>query len=336
MKAIAAVAIAEGLLVGEIAAAGIVVGGAVFLLGAAGAVGWVSRRVPKALVRGIQLGIGVKLALKGVEWLTGVGVGLEGVRLAGGIPLFGPDSLLVAGVVAVLLLLPSLRRMPVLVAVFVAGFGLVYLADPAAFSGMGPSFPSPRLVWPAPADWSGGILRGAVPQLPLTLLNSVIAVCALSADYFPGRGIAPRRMAMSVGVMNLLCVPFGGMPMCHGAGGLAAQVRFGARTGGSVVLLGSAKLVAGVLFGGALVSLLGAYPRSILAVLLMFAGWSLASVAGDSMRRGRILTVLVTAAGIVGVNTMAGFLAGLFVWLLFGRRACACERTAGSERPRPR
>jgi hypothetical protein len=54
------------------------------------------------------------------------------------------------------------------------------------------------------------------------------------------------------------------------------------------------------------------------------------------MRRGRILTVLVTAAGIVWVNTMAGFLAGLFVWLLFGRRACACERTAGSERPRPR
>ena len=70
-----------------------------------------------------------------------------------------------------------------------------------------------------------GIVRAGLPQLPVTTLNSVVAVCQLSADVFPGRGATPVAVSTSVGLMNLAGAWFGAMPCCHGAGGLAAQAR---------------------------------------------------------------------------------------------------------------
>src|SRR5207245_2328522 len=87
---------------------------------------------------------------------------------------------------------------------------------------------------PAWSDFVTAFPKAALPQIPLTTLNSVIAVCALSADLFPARRAEPRRVAISVGAMNLVAAWFGGMPMCHGAGGLAGQYRFGARTNGAI------------------------------------------------------------------------------------------------------
>jgi MFS superfamily sulfate permease-like transporter len=106
-------------------------------------------------------------------------------------------------------------------------------------SGLGVGLSLPR--W-SPLSWTdlvSAFPKAALPQIPLTILNSVIAVCALSTDLFPGRAATPRRVAVSVGLMNLIAAPFGGMPMCHGAGGLAGQYRFGARTNGAILFLGS-------------------------------------------------------------------------------------------------
>ena len=109
-----------------------------------------------------------------------------------------------------------------------------------------------------------------LPQIPLTTLNSVIAVCALAADLFPDRKAEPRKVAVSVGLMNLVACWFGGMPMCHGAGGLAGQYRFGARTNGSILFLGGIKMALAVLFGSSLMTLCVASPASVLGVLLAF------------------------------------------------------------------
>ena len=105
-------------------------------------------------------------------------------------------------------------------------------------------------------------------------------------------------MAVSVGLMNLVCSPFGGIPMCHGSGGLAAQYRFGARTGGSVVILGLAKIAVGFAFGGALLGLLGAYPYGILGPMLVFAGIELARYGQQAIvgQRDQGLVVDVDAA----------------------------------------
>lgn len=304
MKAIAAVAIAEGLSAGAIASAGMVMGVAVFTLAIIGGVDWIAQSIPKPVVRGIQAGVGVKLAWTGMQWL-------------GALPAFGWDSWVVAIAMGIAVLLFAGRRQPVLLYVFGVGFVLLGFGGTGAYQNLAFDLPAFHVVTPNAGEWWTGLTRGAIPQLPLTLLNSVIAVCALSGDYFPSRGIAPRRMAASVGFMNLLCVPFGGMPMCHGAGGLAAQHRFGARTGGSVVMLGVAKVIAGLMFGGVLLTALQHYPTSILAVMIIVAGLSLARAAKDCLRgRGLIIVVVMTGL-VVMANTLTGFVVGCVITAAF-------------------
>jgi len=302
MKAIAAVAITEGLMRGELIAAGILMG--IFMLGLSRVIDQVNRMIPKAIVRGIQFGVGIKLAIKGVTWMSGL-------------PLIGWDSIILGGIVVLILSLRFIRDQPILLYVFLAGFVALYWKQPQFYSGIAMTFPEFHFYWPSLMAWKTGLLKGALPQLPLTVLNSVIAVCALSSAYFPKHGIKPRRMAVSVGIMNLICVPLGGIPMCHGAGGLAAQYRFGARSGGSVIMLGILKILVGFLFGGALLVLLQSYPKAILGPMLIFAGIQLAKSVRDVLGNNLdIFTVLVTAGFIVGMNTLAGFLAGCGITLI--------------------
>lgn len=306
MKAIAAVVITEGLAREELAAAGLFMG--ILLLVFSGVIRPINRLIPKPVVRGIQLGIGLKLAAQGAGWVA---------RL----PLIGWDSILIAVAVICFLLFLLDRKQPALLYVFLTGFLFLYFEQPQVFSALRILWPEIYFHWPSASSWGGGLLKGALPQLPLTLLNSVVALCALSAEYFPGKGAQPGRVAASVGMMNLLCVPLGGIPMCHGAGGLAAQYRFGARTGGSVIILGVLKIMAGLLFGGALLGLLQSYPMAVLGPMLIFAGIELARSSKDVVGNTPGLTVaLVTAAFIVGVNTWVGFLAGSGISLAYSVR----------------
>lgn len=187
----------------------------------------------------------------------------------------------------------------------------------------------------------------AVAQLPLTLLNSVVAVSALAAELLPQLP-APSvtELGVSVGVMNLAGCWVGAMPVCHGAGGLAAQYRFGARSGASIILLGLFKMLLGVVFGETLLDLLMHFPMCLLGVMVIAAGLELAMV-GQSVNRGasdlweagvedegssrdgremtrkhrelsddemreRWTVMLITAAGILAFrNDAVGFLAGL-------------------------
>ncbi len=318
MKAIAAVAITQGMRSGEVAAAGLILGAVMIGLAASNTIRWACRWVPKAVVRGIQLGIGMKLILKAIQWVFGGVSWAAGGSGAAGLPWLGWDSVLVGAIAAAVLSLSFLRRLPVLLPVFLAGFVLIYVRTPEVYGSVRLTLPHLQQVWPSGPDWLAGLLQGAIPQIPLTLLNSVIAVCALSSDYFPGRGVSPRRIAASVGIMNLLCVPLGGIPMCHGAGGLAAQYRFGARTGGSTVMLGVLNITLGLAFGCALLGVLSAYPRSILATMLMFGGGTLAWAAKDSLRGWDAVILLPTAATIVAYDTTVGFLAGLALALVLG------------------
>ncbi len=135
-------------------------------------------------------------------------------------------------------------------------------------------------------DWKVGFLEGALPQLPLTTLNSVISVCALAHSLYPEKRkekllssndavISRREVAISVGLMNLILCPFGSMPNCHGAGGLAGQHRLGARHGTSVVFLGISKIVLAIFFGASALTLLDAFPNAVLGVMLAIAGQEL-------------------------------------------------------------
>ena len=113
--------------------------------------------------------------------------------------------------------------------------------------------------------------------------------------------------------MNLFSGALGGVPMCHGAGGLAAQVRFGARTGGAPVLLGCVLLVLAVGAGAWIVTLLELFPRAILGVLLFLAGLQLASgargVVDDRLEGVVMLATAAFAIWHVGVAFVFGVLA---------------------------
>src|SRR5204863_5215451 len=126
----------------------------------------------------------------------------------------------------------------------------------------------PRLIVPKGLDWRVGAVDAGIGQIPLTTLNSIIAVVHLAADLFPLAKIPSiTSVGLSVAAMNLVGCGFGAMPVCHGSGGLAAQYRFGARSGASVILLGIAKVIIGLFFGNTLVTLLQRFPVAFLAVM---------------------------------------------------------------------
>lgn len=262
MKAIGALVIAGGLAPGEVAAAGIAGGAILLVLTLSGATAWAARVVPRSAVLGLQLGVGASMA-----W---IGLGLVWA---------GP---LAAGVALVLLLgLPRLApRLPA-VPLALAGVIAADLAAGAAWPAL-PSlaFALPPLVLPGGgAEAWRGLLLGALPQLPLTLANAVLLPALLVREMFPpgaAARVSERRLGVVTGGANVLLSPLGALPMCHGAGGLIAQHRFGARSGWAPALLGALLLALGLLFAEDAARLLAVVPAGALGAMLILVGSELA------------------------------------------------------------
>lgn len=279
MKALAGLAIAGTISLGELVAAGLLAGIVLLVAGRTGIVSAIERLVGVPVVRGIQLAVGLLLIVTGIE-------------LAAESPIV---ALAAIGVVAVVTL-AGYRDASTLVvmglggvaAVAIAGIPTPALPELTAFAGGGPSF-------------TRGALEGAAAQLAMTVGNAAVATALLCSDLFD-RDVSADRLAESMGVMTLAAVPMGGLPMCHGSGGLAGKHAFGARTGGANVILGvgylGLALVAGVVV---------AFPMAVLGVLLCVVGVELARVALRS--DDRLLTVGVGVLGVVA-NVGLAFVVG--------------------------
>ena len=286
MKSIAAVALtaeAGEFSIESMLAAGIITATFVMLLGVTGLIDAFNRIIPLPVVRGLQLGLGVLLVKKAAQLLSA-----EDEWAA---RLLGWDGYLLAlACLLYSLLFYNTRRVPVALVLF--GLGLVVAIVRSSDGGDagaevlrvnstarecesgGDGEQDFGIHFPSAEDWGTGFVHMAIPQIPLTTLNSVIAVCKLSEDLFPHTDeqhkATPRRVATSVGLMNIATCFFGGFPMCHGAGGLAGQYRFGGRTGASVELLGLVKIVLGLAFGQKCLTLLTScvFPYAVLGVML--------------------------------------------------------------------
>ncbi|KAH8075408.1 xanthine uracil vitamin C permease [Aureococcus anophagefferens] len=286
MKTVAAAAIADGLSAGAVSAAGIFVGAAVLLLGATGTIEAVNRLVPRSVVSGIQLGLGFRMMGLALRMIAGPGWAAVDGPVAGGLL-----SLAAAGA------LKRGGRVPVAVLLVAAGLVLA-VADAGARGTLGASLD----------DWRPGRLA-----LPLTTLNSVISVTALSEKLFPDKrkDEAPTRksVATSVGLMNVCCCWFGGAPACHGAGGLAGQYKFGARGGASIWVLGWLKMASALVWGPCLLRAIRAFPTSALGALLVVAG---AQLASTGVLDGAETPCLAAAAATVAFsNTGLGAAVGI-------------------------
>ena len=205
--------------------------------------------------------------------------------------------------------------------VFVLGVVLAFIRKPKVVHEIkfGPS--SMQVAKFSRHAWKKGFFQGTIPQLPLTVLNSVIGVCKLSSDLFPGKDVSATSLSVTVGLMNLVGSWFGAMPCCHGAGGLAGQYKFGGRSGGCVALLGTAKLILGLVLGSSLAHILSQFPVGILGVLLLFAGIELAMCSRDMNTKEDSFVMLVsTAVSLVGSSAALGFLCGIIVYILLKLR----------------
>jgi MFS superfamily sulfate permease-like transporter len=305
MKAIAAVALAEGLTAHQIVAAGATVSAFVLVLGLTGLIEPVNLLIPRCVVRGVQLTVGLTLLVKGVQLVIGTKT------------VFGADGWLTGGVSALVVIATTgSRRVPAALVLFVAGIALAVSTRPEVLASLSIRLWIPHWNLPALQDFGVSFRKAALPQIPLTTLNSVVAVCALSRDLFPQRPADPRKVSISVGLMNIIGAPFGAMPMCHGAGGLAGQYRFGARTSGSILFLGTAKMLLAVIFGASMLGLCRAFPSSILGVMLGFSGVELALVARDQTARMDAFVTIVIAGISLALNNLAiGFSIGLAIAL---------------------
>jgi hypothetical protein len=209
-----------------------------------------------------------------------------------------------------------------LLLMFGAAYGIV--SDPTlieALSGMRvePRMPTFALAELSLNDLLIGTLFLALPQVPLTLGNAVIAITEENNRLFPQRPVNESRIATSTGLMNLLSAGVGGVPMCHGAGGMAGHVQFGARTGGAVVILGVVLLATAMFFSGSVATLLRLFPAAVLGVILFLTGAQLALGSCDfSKDKGERFVTLITGALAIW-NVGIAFVVGMTAYVLVKR-----------------
>jgi sulfate permease, SulP family len=252
--------------------------------------------LPPTIAAGLQLGLGLSLA------------GL-GVRLM--------EKQLWLGVVAwaFMLLLMRYRRAPVALAAVIAGIivgQLLGMASPFPHLDFGLHLP--HLIIPSWVQIVHGTKNAVLPQIPLTLTNTIIVTAAVSRQLFPQEvhPVTERNLAITTGLGNLLAAPFGGYLMCHGAGGIAGHVRFGARTATAPVLIGLVFVLLGIGFGESGYALLKTIPNAVLGSLLLFSGLELAlSSKPQEYRDAGLFLVLLMAAIGVALNPAAAFAVGL-------------------------
>jgi MFS superfamily sulfate permease-like transporter len=316
MKAVSAVILTDGLRPGEVAAAGMMLGIVLLVLGLTGWIGRLARAIPQSVSAGLQLGLGLLM-------------GVLGVKLILQTPWIGFPAL------AALLLLTRIPGCPaapiVLVAAAVMGRVSNSTGTPTEITF---AASLPQLVIPTGVEVWHSLEIAVLPQLSLTLTNAVIVTASLSRELFPQEGsvASERNLALTSGLANVLLSPFGAMPMCHGAGGLQAQYRFGARTGLAPVIFGVVVLVLAVGFADHAAALFAIIPIGAVGALLILAGTDLAISRRLFDGKPSCWPVIgVTALITLTINPALGLILG---WVTELIRAAVVRRFI-SERFRP-
>lgn len=305
MKVVSAYAIAQALSPQVITASGMWIAFFLLLLGITGLVKAVAKLVPHTVIRGVQMATGVLLLSKGAALIVGTSPfqmlhqSVEpflAVQSVGPVPM----SVLIGSVFAVvtLVLLRSQKYPAGLVAVVVGALVGVSFGAWHELTHIGFGLHLPEILpfgFPSGVDFSFALLVLVLPQMPMTMGNAVIANRDLSYEYFgdESRRVTDRALCISMGIANVFAALVGGMPVCHGAGGLAAHYQFGARTNGANLIIGSLFVVLALSMGASAVSVLHLIPMGVLGVLLFFAGAQLALTILDMQSRTDLFVVVV-------------------------------------------
>ena len=290
MKAIGAIVIAGNLSKEEITASGMILGILFLILGFSKGMNFVQEKVPSSVVRGIQMGLALLLFKTSINFM------IKDIIL----------SLICITIIILFLITTKFTHITDISVIVILLIGIVI-----GFSKSG--IPQirilslPTLIVPGIQDFVKGGWLLAIPQAPLTITNAILSTSLLMQDLIH-REVEPDKLSISIGLMNLTSVPFGGFPMCHGAGGLAAQYRFGARTGGSNIISGILLLPIALFFASP--EFVAIIPLGVFGALLVFVAIELGkhSLKTDSY----IVTITIAILALITNMTIA-FIIGIIL-----------------------
>jgi SulP family sulfate permease len=325
MKVIGAYAIVTALSASQIMASAVLMGVFLLVIGATGTMRVIGKWIPTPVVRGVQISTGTLLMAQGVRFMVGsskfqmlrqAAEPFLSVQGLGPIPI-GIVIGIIGGVLTLLLL--DNKRFPagLLVVLLGLGVGLV-VGTHQGFDKLRLGIAMPSILpfgMPTGADFTFAVLLLVLPQIPMTLGNAVIANADLSRQYFgdDSKRVTYGALCISMSLANFLSFLVGGMPLCHGAGGLAAHYRFGARTAGSNLMIGVVFVLLALFLGVHTLAVVYLLPMSILGVLLLFAGSQLALTIVDMKERKDLFVALVMLGITLASNLAIGFGVGIAV-----------------------
>jgi predicted benzoate:H+ symporter BenE len=287
-KVLAVVAIAQRWPPSLVYASGFGTGMIWLVLAFSGLVERLAAITPKSVVRGIQLALGILLAIEGFKMLE-------------------TNWILSIISVLIVLLFRANKHAPAAILLMTLGIGVAalqgQLLDTIHFDFALP----PITLFTASEIWHGLVLAGFA-QIALTATNAVIATSALIRDYWPEKAVSETKLALNMGVMNITLPFFGGMPLCHGAGGLVGQYYFGARTGGTNIIEGTIEIALGLFLADSIAELFAIFPTSIIGAMLFLVGIELTKFVRD-MKTHEVPLLLLTAGLSLLTNMAIGYVA---------------------------
>jgi MFS superfamily sulfate permease-like transporter len=308
MKAIGAVATTQAaqtivITPGAVYGAGLVTGIIWLVLGLTGAARKVADLVSRPVAIGIIMGLGFSFMFEGIKMMA-QGWALGAIGLAG------------------TLLLLTNRVVPVMFLLLLFGAAVAIFQNPALMQEFArmefglrlPTWQLGSLTW---NELVIGTLFLALPQVPLTLGNAVIAITEENNRLFPGRAVSENRISVSTGLMNLFGSTIGAIPMCHGAGGMAGHVRFGAHTGGATIILGVFLVGLALFLSGSIETVFRIFPTPVLGVILFLTGGQLALGSCDFGEGKNDRFVTLTTAAFSMWNIGLAFLFGMALYHAF-------------------
>jgi len=306
LKAMATIVITQKISPNILYGGGLAIGISMFLLNITKLIDWISRVVPKAVIRGIQFGLGIKLGLLALQDYV-IADGVTGYYLAA------------AAFLLAIFLLGNRKYPP---AIFIITMGMIYAF---VFKIDGQTFIHavgiylPQIHTPTWGDILTGFLILAIPQIPLSIGNSILATNQIANDWYPERGVTIRKISYTYSLLNLINPFFSGVPICHGSGGIVGHHTFGGRTGGSVIIYGCLYIFLGLFLSQGFDTLVHIFPLPILGILLLFEGLGLMLLVRDvaDSKSNFIIALLVgLIAGSIRYGFVIGLLVGTFIYYM--------------------
>ena len=302
LKAMATIVITQKISPNILYGGGLAIGISMLLLNITKLIDWISRVVPKAVIRGIQLGLGIKLGLLALQDYV-IADGVAGYYLA-----------TAAFLLAIFLI--GNRKYPPAIFIIMLGmfYAFIFKVDAHSFiNAVGIHLP--QIHTPTWADILTGFLILTIPQIPLSIGNSILATNQIANDWYPKHTVTIRKISYTFSLVNLINPFFSGIPTCHGSGGIVGHHTFGGRTGGSVIIYGCLYIFLGLFLSQGFDTLVHIFPLPILGILLLFESLGLMLLVQD-VTDSKSSFMIALLVGLISGGIQYGFVIGLFIGTL--------------------